>query len=107
MPSYAELTCDGVAPPLCTGETGIPNSLCIDKDLTYRWFIGDVLGELADLTPGLYLHTGATGLGTPTSRTAKPGTRPRTSPASPRARCTAPSPRGGRSGWRRSRRCST
>ncbi|MFE7356768.1 beta-N-acetylhexosaminidase [Streptomyces sp. NPDC057543] len=55
--SYAELTCDGVAPPLYTGETGIPNSLCIDKDLTYR-FIGDVLGELADLTPGPYLHIG-------------------------------------------------
>ena len=55
--SYAELACDGVAPPLYTGETGIPISLCIDKDVTYR-FIDDVLGELADLTPGPYLHIG-------------------------------------------------
>ncbi|MGW3627020.1 beta-N-acetylhexosaminidase [Streptomyces sp. NPDC000880] len=57
LASYAELNCDGVAPPLYTGSTGIHTSLCIDKDITYK-FVDDVLGELADLTPGRYLHIG-------------------------------------------------
>jgi hexosaminidase len=57
LASYAELNCDGVAPPLYTGiEVGF-SSLCIDKEITYR-FVQDVLTELAELTPGEYLHLG-------------------------------------------------
>jgi len=57
LASYAELNCDGVAPPLYTGiEVGF-SSLCIDKEITYQ-FVDDVLRELAALTPGEYLHIG-------------------------------------------------
>ncbi|OZM73502.1 beta-N-acetylhexosaminidase [Amycolatopsis antarctica] len=57
LASYAELNCDGVAPPLYTGiEVGF-SSLCVDKDITYQ-FVDDVLGELAAITPGEYLHIG-------------------------------------------------
>lgn len=57
LASYAELNCDGVAPPLYTGiEVGF-SSLCAGKDVTYD-FIDDVIGEVAALTPGRYLHIG-------------------------------------------------
>ncbi|MFF1921535.1 beta-N-acetylhexosaminidase [Streptomyces sp. NPDC058221] len=57
LASYAELNCDGVAPPLYTGiEVGF-SSLCAGKDVTYD-FIDDVLRELSALTPGKYLHIG-------------------------------------------------
>ncbi|WP_413471635.1 beta-N-acetylhexosaminidase, partial [Streptomyces sp. MB09-02B] len=57
LASYAELNCDGVAPPLHTGtEVGF-SSLCVDKDVTYD-FVDDVVRELAALTPGHYLHIG-------------------------------------------------
>jgi hexosaminidase len=57
LASYAELNCDGVAPPLYTGtEVGF-SSLCVGKDLTYD-FVEDVIRELAALTPGRYLHIG-------------------------------------------------
>jgi len=57
LASYAELNCDGVAPPLYTGiEVGL-SSLCIDKEITYQ-FVQDVITELAELTPGPYLHLG-------------------------------------------------
>ncbi|MFD3516175.1 beta-N-acetylhexosaminidase [Streptomyces sp. NPDC058657] len=57
LASYADLNCDGVAPPLYTGtEVGF-SSLCAGKDITYR-FIEDVLGEIAELTPGRYLNIG-------------------------------------------------
>ncbi|WP_277744870.1 beta-N-acetylhexosaminidase [Streptomyces sp. LX-29] len=57
LASYAELNCDGVAPPLYTGtEVGF-SSLCVPKEVTYR-FVRDVLRELAELTPGPYLHIG-------------------------------------------------
>ncbi|ROQ68797.1 hexosaminidase [Streptomyces sp. 840.1] len=57
LASYAELNCDGVAPPLYTGiEVGF-SSLCAGKDVTYD-FIDDVIGEMAALTPGRYLHIG-------------------------------------------------
>jgi hexosaminidase len=57
LASYPELNCDGQAPPRYTGmEVGI-SSLCVGKDVTYR-FLDDVLGELAELTPGPYLHIG-------------------------------------------------
>ncbi|HEV7646750.1 MAG TPA: beta-N-acetylhexosaminidase [Actinophytocola sp.] len=57
LASYAELNCDGVAPPLYTGTDVGFSSLCIDKEITYQ-FMSDVLGELAALTPGEYLHLG-------------------------------------------------
>lgn len=57
LASYPELNCDGVAPPLHTGiQTGF-SSLCIGKDITYV-FVEDVIGELAALTPGPYIHVG-------------------------------------------------
>ncbi|NIH87133.1 beta-N-acetylhexosaminidase [Amycolatopsis granulosa] len=57
LASYPELNCDGVAPPLYTGtEVGF-SSLCVGKDVTYR-FLDDVIGELAALTPGRYLDIG-------------------------------------------------
>ncbi len=57
LSSYGELTCDGVTPPPYTGiEVGF-SSLCIDKDVTYR-FVDEVLGEVAAMTPGPYLHIG-------------------------------------------------
>ncbi len=57
LASIPELNCTGVAPPVYTGiEVGF-SSLCIGPEATYR-FIDDVLGELAALTPGDYLHIG-------------------------------------------------
>ncbi|MFI8822366.1 beta-N-acetylhexosaminidase [Streptomyces sp. NPDC053431] len=57
LASYAELNCDGVAPPLYTGtEVGF-SSLCVPKQVTYD-FVDDVIRELAALTPGRYLHIG-------------------------------------------------
>jgi hexosaminidase len=57
LASYAKLNCNGQAPPLYTGiEVGF-SSLCIDKAVTYR-FLDDVVGQLARLTPGRYLHLG-------------------------------------------------
>jgi hexosaminidase len=57
LAAYAELNCDGVAQPLYTGITVGFSSLCIDKELTYE-FLDDVLRELAELTPGPYIHIG-------------------------------------------------
>lgn len=57
LASYAQLNCDGVAPPLYTGiEVGF-SSLCVGKDVTYK-FLDDVIREVAALTPGPYLHIG-------------------------------------------------
>ncbi|MGH3735539.1 MAG: family 20 glycosylhydrolase [Micromonosporaceae bacterium] len=57
LASYAELNCNGQAPPLYTGiEVGF-SSLCTTKEVTYT-FVKDVLTELAALTPGPYLHIG-------------------------------------------------
>lgn len=57
LASYPELTCDGVAPPLYTGtEVGF-SSLCIHKEITYR-FVEDVVREISALTPGPYFHIG-------------------------------------------------
>ncbi|WP_073952881.1 beta-N-acetylhexosaminidase [Streptomyces kebangsaanensis] len=57
LASYAELNCDGVAPPLYTGTNVGFSSLCVDKEITYD-FVDDVIRELAALTPGRYLHIG-------------------------------------------------
>lgn len=57
LASYADLNCDGVAPPLYTGtEVGF-SSLCVGKEITYD-FVDDVVREIAALTPGRYLHIG-------------------------------------------------
>ena len=57
LASYAELNCDGVAPPLYTGiEVGF-SALCVDKEDTYQ-FIDDIVREIAAITPGPYFHVG-------------------------------------------------
>ncbi|MCB0975841.1 MAG: beta-N-acetylhexosaminidase [Acidimicrobiales bacterium] len=55
--SIPALNCDGDAPPVYTGMKVGFSSLCIDKDDTYEWF-DDVVGELADMTPGKWIHLG-------------------------------------------------
>jgi hexosaminidase len=57
LASYAELNCDGQAPPLYTGTDVGFSSLCVDKEITYE-FLDDVIRELAALTPGRYIHMG-------------------------------------------------
>ncbi|MFS4108928.1 beta-N-acetylhexosaminidase [Streptomyces sp. PD-S100-1] len=57
LASYADLNCDGVAPPLYTGTNVGFSSLCAGKEITYK-FAEDVIRELAALTPGRYLHIG-------------------------------------------------
>jgi len=57
LASYGELNCDGKAPGLYTGMQVGFSALCPSKDVTYD-FVDDVLGELAALTPGPYLHIG-------------------------------------------------
>lgn len=55
--SYPELNCSGIAPKFYTGiEVGF-SSLCIEKEITYK-FIDDVIKELAAITPGEYIHIG-------------------------------------------------
>jgi hexosaminidase len=57
LASYAELNCDGRKRPLYTGtEVGF-SSLCINKEITYR-FVDDVVREVAAITPGQYFHIG-------------------------------------------------
>ena len=57
LASYPELNCDGKATELYTGtEVGF-STLCIKKELTYK-FVDDVIRELADITPGPYIHIG-------------------------------------------------
>jgi hexosaminidase len=57
LSSYPKLSCDGKSTPLHTGiEVGF-SSLCVDKPLTYE-FVSDVIGELARLTPGAFIHIG-------------------------------------------------
>ncbi|WP_052433844.1 beta-N-acetylhexosaminidase [Streptacidiphilus melanogenes] len=57
LASYAPLNCNGVAPSLYTGTNVGFSSLCVSLPLTYT-FVDQVLGELAALTPGPYLHIG-------------------------------------------------
>lgn len=69
LTSYPELNCDGkvqdkiasTGTPLTKDPyTGIEVgfcTLCIDSELTYQ-FMADVIRELADITPGPYLHMG-------------------------------------------------
>jgi len=57
LEAYPELTCDGLAPQPYLGTASAGTSLCVDKDSTYT-FLEDVIGELAALTPGPYIHIG-------------------------------------------------
>lgn len=57
LASYAELNCGGKERDLYTGiEVGF-STLCTDSEITYQ-FIDDVIGELAEMTPGQYIHIG-------------------------------------------------
>jgi hexosaminidase len=57
LASYGELNCDGKKRPLYTGTDVGFSSLCISKDVTYR-FIDDVVREVSAVTPGPYFHIG-------------------------------------------------
>jgi len=57
LASYAKLNCDGVAPPRYTGNGALYSSLCVRKEITYR-FLDDVWRELAAQTPGPLAHIG-------------------------------------------------
>lgn len=57
LASYAELNCDGRARSLYYGTSVGFSSLCVDKDVTWR-FVSDVFGQLAALTPGPWIHIG-------------------------------------------------
>ena len=57
LASYPELNCDGRPRPLYTGTDVGFSSLCIGKEVTDR-FVDEVIAEIADLTPGPYIHIG-------------------------------------------------
>jgi hexosaminidase len=57
LSSYPKLACDGKPSPLYTGIDVGFSSLCIGKPVTYD-FVSDVVGELARLTPGPWIHIG-------------------------------------------------
>ncbi|MBN2347547.1 MAG: beta-N-acetylhexosaminidase [Bacteroidales bacterium] len=57
LASYPELNCNNTAPELYTGMRVGFSSLCIHKEITYK-FLDDVIGEIANLTPGPYFHIG-------------------------------------------------
>jgi hexosaminidase len=57
LASYAELNCSDTARTLYTGtEVGF-SSLCVNKDITYK-FVNDVVKEISALTTGKYFHIG-------------------------------------------------
>lgn len=57
LASYAELNCSDTARALYTKtEVGF-STLCVKKDITYK-FVDDVVRELAAITPGPYIHLG-------------------------------------------------
>ena len=50
LASYAELNCDGVAPPLFAGTDVGFSSLCVSKEVVYQ-FVDEVIRELAAVSP--------------------------------------------------------
>jgi hexosaminidase len=57
LASYPELNCDGKTRELYSGtEVGF-STLCTDKEVTYQ-FVDDVVRELAEMTPGPFIHIG-------------------------------------------------
>ena len=57
LSSYPELNINGIAPELYTGTRVGFSTLDANKEITYK-FVEDVFGELAEMTPGPYLHIG-------------------------------------------------
>ena len=57
LSSYPELSCDGIAPDLYTGQKTGFSTLCVEKEVTYQ-FVEDVIREMAALTPGPWIHIG-------------------------------------------------
>lgn len=57
LASYPQLNCNGQAPGLYTGTQVGFSSICVGTKTTAR-FLQEVLGELAALTPGDYIHIG-------------------------------------------------
>jgi hexosaminidase len=57
LASYAELNADGKARDLYKGTDVGFSTLDANKEITYK-FIDDVIGELAAITPGEYIHIG-------------------------------------------------
>jgi hexosaminidase len=51
------LTCDGEAPEPYTGMQVGFSSVCVDSEATYEW-VDTVVGEIAAMTPGPYIHIG-------------------------------------------------
>ncbi|MEJ7721466.1 MAG: family 20 glycosylhydrolase [Ilumatobacteraceae bacterium] len=51
------LSCDDVAPPVATEIGLFESSLCPTKESTFE-FVDVVIGEIAALTPGAYIHIG-------------------------------------------------
>src|SRR5947199_10616346 len=57
LASFLLFFCDAAATELYTGTKVGFSSLCVPLDLTYT-FIDQVIGEIAALTPGPYIHIG-------------------------------------------------
>mgnify|MGYP001232121031 CR=1 FL=1 len=57
LAAYPELSCDGKARSPYTGTQVGFSTLCVEKPKTYE-FVRDVIEEVAELTPGPYLHIG-------------------------------------------------
>jgi len=57
LSSYASLNCNRQATQPFTGTDVGFSSFCVDKEMTYV-FIGDIVREIAALTPGPYFHMG-------------------------------------------------
>lgn len=57
LESYAELNCDGTKREEDTGTNVGDTALCVDKEITYE-FIEDVISQVAEITPGPYIHLG-------------------------------------------------
>jgi hexosaminidase len=57
LASVPDINCDGVAPPVYTGiEVGF-STVCVDRQATYD-FVDAVIGHLATVTPGPWIHVG-------------------------------------------------
>ena len=55
--AYPELNCDGKARTPYTGTDVGFSTLCVDKEITYK-FVDDVVREISALCPGPYFHIG-------------------------------------------------
>jgi hexosaminidase len=55
--AYAELGCDGVARKPYTGTENARSTICVDGEVAIK-LVGDVVREIAAITPGVYFHIG-------------------------------------------------